>query len=288
MTFTQSNISAELAPYSQYLTFNLHSDVEIQHAKLALLEVDCSKIVIGIGTHLLTRLNIQIEGMREMPIFELNGQQLPNTEHDLWCWICGEDPGEVHHLTRQLLKTFETIYSLTTMQTAFKFDGGRDLTGYEDGTENPQDEEAQRVAFCQSDSAIINNSSFVAVQKWQHDFAKFDTYSPEQQDDMIGRHRVSNIEFDSAPDNAHVKLTAQESFEPEAFVLRRSMPWVNGLDSGLMFVAFACSFTPFEAQFNRMIGKEDGLTDQLFNFTQPIDGAYYWCPALDGKRLYLG
>lgn len=46
----------------------------------------------------------------------------------------------------------------------------------------------------------------------------------QQQDHTIGRERDSNEEIDDAPESAHVKRTTQESFEPEAFVLRRSMP----------------------------------------------------------------
>jgi putative iron-dependent peroxidase len=44
-------------------------------------------------------------------------------------------------------------------------------------------------------------------------------------------------EIADAPPSAHVKRTAQESFDPEAFVLRRSMPWTDGMRSGLNFVA---------------------------------------------------
>ena len=288
MTSFQSNICGELASHAQYLTFNLLSNVDGKRAKAALKNIDCGQIVIGLGTRLLAQLDFTIDTMKDMPSFDLNGQSLPTQAHDLWCWVSAEDIGNVHHLTRQLIKALDPVFTLTTIQMAFKYDGGRDLTGYEDGTENPEGDDALKTAFRQSDSMIVNQSSFVAVQKWQHDFTKFDSYSSEQQDDMIGRYRVSNEEFDAAPSDAHVKRTAQESFEPEAYVLRRSMPWVNGLDSGLMFVVFASSFAPFEAQFNRMIGREDGLTDQLFKFTQPIDGAYYWCPSLDANRLYLG
>jgi len=38
---------------------------------------------------------------------------------------------------------------------------------------------------------------------------------------MFGRRRDDNEEIADAPPSAHVKRTAQESFEPEAFVLRR-------------------------------------------------------------------
>jgi putative iron-dependent peroxidase len=109
----------------------------------------------------------------------------------------------------------------------------------------------------------------------------------EQQDLSIGRHRVGNAEIDDAPRSAHVKRTAQESFTPAAFVLRRSMPWANGLEAGLQFVAFGHSLDAFEALLRRMTGGEDGITDALFGFTRPVTGAYYWCPPASDGRLDL-
>jgi len=65
------------------------------------------------------------------------------------------------------------------------------------------------------------------------------------------------------------------------------MPWADGNEGGLMFVAFGHSFAAFEAQLNRMVGNEDGIVDALFNFTQPVSGAYFWCPAMKDGRLDL-
>jgi putative iron-dependent peroxidase len=76
-------------------------------------------------------------------------------------------------------------------------------------------------------------------------------------------------EMDDAPVSAHVKRTAQESFSPEAFVVRRSMPWSSGRAAGLMFVAFGSSVDAFEAQLRRMVGLEDGMTDALFRHVAP-------------------
>ena len=106
--------------------------------------------------------------------------------------------------------------------------------------------------------------------------------SPAAQDDAIGRHRESNEDFD-APSSAHVKRTAQESFDPEAFVVRRSMPWSDATGSGLVFVAHGRTFDAFEAQMNNMVGVNDGIVDGLFQFTSPLTGAYYWCPPIDGN-----
>jgi porphyrinogen peroxidase len=99
--------------------------------------------------------------------------------------------------------------------------------------------------------------------------------------------RSDNEEIVEAPASAHVKRSAQESFEPEAFILRRSMPWAEGARVGLNFVAFGKSFDAFEAQLKRMAGAEDGITDAVFQYTRPVNGSYFWCPPLQSGRLDL-
>lgn len=158
---------------------------------------------------------------------------------------------------------------------------GRDLSGYEDGTENPEGEEAVAAAIA------ADGSSLVAVQRWEHNFNRFEAMQPEERDHCIGRRRSDNEELDDAPESAHVKRTAQESFDPEAFVVRRSMPWADASAAGLMFVAFGHSLDAFEAQMRRMVGLDDGIVDALFRFTRPLSGAYFWCPPIKGGKLQL-
>jgi porphyrinogen peroxidase len=133
----------------------------------------------------------------------------------------------------------------------------------------------------------LAGSSYVAVMPWEHNFTKFDAMSDKSRNHALGRDLVSNAELDDAPRSAHVKRTAQESFAPEAFSLRRSMPWAEANRAGLMFVAFGCSFDAFEAQLNRMCGAEDGIVDGLFSFTRPLGGGYYWCPPVINAKTHL-
>ena len=164
---------------------------------------------------------------------------------------------------------------------------GLDLTGYEDGTENPVDDGAVAAAFVQGGAPGIAGSSFVAVQQWVHDLRVFSSFPPSEQDHIIGRRKSDNEEIDDAPSSAHTKRTEQESFEPEAFVLRRSMPFASPSDEGLMFVAFGKSFDAFESQLKRMVGLEDGITDALFRFSRATTGGYYWCPPVRNRHLDL-
>ena len=133
----------------------------------------------------------------------------------------------------------------------------------------------------------LDGSSFVAVQQWQHQFATFNAMNQTQKDHTIGRRLSDNEELEDAPESAHVKRTAQEDFSPEAFILRRAMPWSLNMDAGLYFVAFGHSFAAFEALLTRMVGAEDGMIDGLFSISTPISGAYFWCPPMKNGKLNL-
>jgi putative iron-dependent peroxidase len=181
----------------------------------------------------------------------------------------------------------EDSFELQGVIDAFQYGPSLDLTGYEDGTENPQDDEAVAAGIVRGGGAGMDGSSFVAVQQWVHDLNCFGSMSQTEQDHIIGRRKSDNEELDDAPESAHVKRTAQESFQPEAFILRRSMPWADANREGLVFVSFGKSFDAFEALLTHMVGSDDGIIDGLFKFTRPISGSYYWCPPMTDGRLDL-
>lgn len=288
MNTTQAGILAEETKLARYLTFTIDDQENVQTALKTLANtVDTETTVVGLGESLVSLLDKQVSGLHTLPAQTSQGIELPSTPAALWCWLRGNDRGELFHRSREIEALLAPAFILNDAVDSFQYDANRDLSGYEDGTENPTGEEAVEAAIVQGMGKGLNGSSFVAVQQWLHDFENFHAMSTNEQDDAIGRHISDNEEFDEAPESAHVKRAAQESFDPEAFILRRSMPWVEGMDGGLIFVAFGKSFDAFEAILNRMLGKEDGIVDGLFEFTKPISGAYFWCPPVKGGRLDL-
>lgn len=288
MSHTQPGILAEETRLARYLVFSIDSEDEVESALQILANnIDPENTVVGIGESLVSLLGKEITGLHTLQASSSHGVELPSTPAALWCWLRGNDRGELFHRSRQVEELLAPAFILTDALDSFQYDANRDLSGYEDGTENPKGEEAIAAATVQGQGAGMDGSSFVAVQQWLHDLDTFSAMSPEQQDDTFGRHISDNEEFDEAPESAHVKRTSQESFEPEAFILRRSMPWAEGMDGGLVFVAFGKSFDAFEAILNRMLGNEDGIIDGLFSFTRPISGAYFWCPPVKGGQLDL-
>lgn len=284
----QSAILSPIPKIARYLFFTIAPGTELQPAMKSLVErVDGNEIAVGLGQSLVSALGGNIAGLKTFPCYTGPGIDVPSTPAALWCWLRGDDRGELVQRTRALCDALAPGLCLAQTIDAFTYRAGRDLSGYEDGTENPQGDEAIDVALVPAEDTELAGSSFVAVQQWLHDLDRLDAIAPGQQDLIIGRRKSDNSEIEDAPLSAHVKRTAQESFDPPAFVVRRSMPWADAHRAGFVFVAFGKSLDAFEAQLHRMVGADDGIVDGLFEFTRPISGAYFWCPPMSDGRLDL-
>lgn len=230
-------------------------------------------------------------GLRSFPQLDAVVEN-PATQHALWLWLRGAERGELFLRAQALQQALAPALRLVDSVDGFLHRGGHDLTGYEDGTENPVDADAVAAAIVPGDIPGLSGSSFAAFQLWKHDLGYFKSLPQAEQDNIIGRRLSDNEELDDAPESAHVKRTAQESFAPEAFVVRRSVAWTDERGAGLAFVALGFSLDAFEVQLRRMSGLEDGVVDGLYRFSRPLSGGYYWCPPLGEQgadlRLLLG
>lgn len=288
MNNTQQGILEESNITSRYLSFSISSVSHISSCLEELIStIETDSTVVGVGLSLASVLGVEIPGLKTLKAQSINGIDVVSTPSALWCWLRGTDSGELFHRSLKIESILSPAFILNDVVDAFQYDENRDLSGYIDGTENPTGEDANKVAVVADAGEGLDGGSYVAVQQWIHDFDVLDDMSISHKDDAIGRHIADNEEFDSAPDSAHVKRSAQESFTPEAFMLRRSMPWIDGMSGGLEFVAFAQSFDAFEAILSRMVGADDSVIDGIFSFTKPINGAYYWCPPVKNGKLDL-
>lgn len=295
----QAGILAPVPPAGRYVWFDLAPAATAAQLRDGLRRladwaapVDSKALVIGIGATCVRALGAEVPGLHDLAAISQPGIEVPATPAALCCWLRGRDRGDLLHLSRQLAQAVAPAFEVRRVLDGFRHGRGpnghgRDLTGYEDGTENPTGREARTAALVRGEGEGLDGASFLALQVWTHDLDAFDAMPAQAQDGMIGRRRSDNEELDDAPASAHVKRTAQESFSPEAFVLRRSMPWAEDGQSGLVFVAFGRSLDAFEAQLRRMTGLEDGITDALFQMTRPVTSASFWCPPLQAGRLDL-
>lgn len=288
MTLSQPGILAPVPHHCRYLEFGLSPGADAAAVLKNLQSWDIDETtVIGFGPALVQTLGQSIEPLRSFPAMTGPGCEVPSTQSDLWCWLRGDDRGVLLHKSRTFRNIVAPAFRCDRIIDGFMYDESRDLSGYIDGTENPDGDAAVDAAIAQGLGPALDGSSFVAVQQWVHDLDHFLAKTESERDNTIGRRIADNEEFDEAPESAHVKRSAQESFDPEAFMVRRSMPWTDGAREGLVFVAFGKSFDAFEAVLRRMTGQDDNIVDGLFSFTHPVTGSYFWCPPVKDGALNL-
>ena len=282
---SQPGILAPCLPVGRSIAYRVATGADPRPALVRLaagLHTECA--VVGLAAPLVRLLGGNVPGLKVFPAMGGPGTIVPSTQQALWIMLRGADRSAIFDRSWTLTECLGAEFALTDVRDTFVYAGGHDLTGYEDGTANPKDDDAVAAAILASGPPGLAGSSFVAVQRWVHDLKHFHGHLPAECDAMIGRRRDTNEEIADAPPSAHVKMSAQESYEPPAFMLRRSMPWVDDLSQGLEFIAYGNSFDAYERVMRRMAGLDGDLTDALFKFSRPVTGGYYWCPPIaDGK-----
>lgn len=288
MNLVQKGILAPVPKKARYLLFTIAPGKNPAGALRNLCKLaDGGKTVVGLGQSLVRALGQEIPRLEVFPPYAGAGFDVPSTPAALWCWLRGDDRGELVHRARAIVQSVAPVLQLQHTIDGFRYKSGFDLSGYEDGTENPKGIAAVKAAVVAGQGSGLDGGTFVAVQQWVHNLDMFEALSVKEQDHTFGRRKRDNKELAQAPASAHVKRTAQEGFEPPAFLVRRSMPWADQRQAGLIFVAFGKSFAAFDAQMRRMVGADDGIVDSLFTFTRPISGSYFWCPPMKNRRLDL-
>ena len=246
-------------------------------------------LIVGLGARLMQGADAAI-GYKAYDASHHLSPPVPENQADLALWLCGEDRGELLHLSHSVIDALCAQFSVVEATHSFTFRRqntasgaiAHDLSGFEDGTENPSGENAWRTALIQSPTAHLNGGSLWTLQRWQHDFKWLSRATVETKEQIIGRSPKDNQEFPNNLPCAHILRTEQESFSPAAHMLRRSMPWCDDqLNAGLVFSCFAHSLYPFEVQLGRMRGCEDGIQDGVFQFSRILETNYFWCPPID-------
>ncbi len=280
----QPAILAPVPPAARFVTFGLSPGTDPSTALVSLASWQRDpNVVVGFGAPLVAQ-NGPIEGLRAFPG---DLALFPRTQEALWAVFTHAERGVAFDAGRAFAAMLGDALRVVEEVDGFGYRSGRDLSGFEDGTENPKDDLAVAAAIVDGRGPGLDGSSFVAVQRWIHDLLAAQAMSQATRESIVGRRLDDNEEIADAPLSAHVKRTAQESFDPPSFVLRRSMPYGGIAEHGLYFVAYGESLDRFERQLRRMAGRDDGIVDGLMAFTRAVTGGYYFCPPIRGDKLDL-
>ncbi|MFT3987016.1 Dyp-type peroxidase [Aestuariivirga sp.] len=165
----------------------------------------------------------------------------------------------------------------------FKFFDDRDLIGFVDGTENPAGQAAADATLVGDEDSGFSGGSYVIVQKYLHDLARWNKVAVEEQENIVGRHKLSDIE---QPDSqkkpyAHNVLTSIEENGQPLQILRDNMPFgeVGKGEFGTYFIGYARTPHRIERMLENMfIGNPPGTYDRLLDFSRAVTGTLFFAP----------
>ncbi len=246
-------------------------------------------VVVGLGADLCRRIlptSLPTDMTSFTPIVGTTKPDpltMPADQHDLWIWLHSGGPDGMFDLARGAADRLAGLAVVATEQASFTYRASRDMTGFEDGTENPPIDDAAAVATVPAGQPG-ESGSIVLVQRWEHDLAGFDLLSREDQCQVFGRDKDTSAEIpdDVRSPRAHIsRVVIDDDDGEELEVFRRSTAFGGVLEHGLMFVAFSADLNRLRRMLGRMVGDGDGLTDRLMDFSRSTGGAFYVAPPLE-------
>jgi putative iron-dependent peroxidase len=169
----------------------------------------------------------------------------------------------------------------------FKYFDERDLMGFVDGTENPIGEPALLAVTVRDRDPEFAGGSYVIVQKYLHDLTAWNAISVEEQERVIGRTKLTDVELgdDVKPPDSHVALnTIVDEDGEQQQIVRDNMPFghVGAEEFGTYFIGYAASPAVTEQMLSNMfIGRPAGNTDRILDFSTALTGSLFFVPTAD-------
>jgi deferrochelatase/peroxidase EfeB len=209
----------------------------------------------------------------DLPAFPFDQLITQKTGGDLTIQACADDPQVAFHAVRELLRMAEGVATIRWTQVGFNETPAssgtpRNLQGFKDGTINPSGSQLEQFVWAGSESPRwMRRGTYLVVRRIHIAIEDWDTRSLGEQEQVIGRHKVSgaplgeSAEFDAldleARDaqgnpliavNAHVRLASPQENGGQ-MILRRGYAYNDGVsaavgsapqtyDAGLLFFSY--------------------------------------------------
>jgi porphyrinogen peroxidase len=243
--------------------------------------------IVAIGSALWDRLSPASRPADLHPFEQIEGpvHAAPSTPGDLLFHLRAEREDMTFELERQLLGVIGDAARVVDETTGFRYFDARDLLGFVDGTANPTGAELPDAALIGADDdPDFAGGSYVVVQKYVHDMAGWAALSTEEQETIIGRTKIDNVEIDDddAPRKSHKTLaTIDDGAGGELAILRDNMPFgrPGAGEFGTYFIGYAARLWVIEKMLERMfVGEPPGAYDRLLDFSTAITGTTFFVP----------
>jgi putative iron-dependent peroxidase len=242
--------------------------------------------VTSIGSYAWDRLFSGPRPAELHPFIEVAGakHRAVSTRGDLLFHIRALQMDLCFELAGQIMNELAGAASVIDEVHGFKYFEMRDLLGFVDGTENPTGPEAASATLVGAEDPEFTGGSYVIVQKYLHDLTAWNSLTVEEQELVIGRTKLQDIELhdDVKPSNSHLALNVIEDEDGnELQILRDNMPFgtIGTQEFGTYYIGYAKSPAITELMLRRMfIGEPEGNYDRILDFSTAVTGSLFFAP----------
>ena len=208
----------------------------------------------------------------------------PSTPGDIFFHIRAQRMDLSFELASQITVRLGTAVRSEDEVHGFRYFDSRSLVGFVDGTENPAGQAAVDATLIGDEDPAFAAGSYVVVQKYLHDLAGWNALQTEEQEGIIGRTKLTDIELDDSakPAYAHNALTKMVQDGKEIKILRDNMPFgqAGQGESGTYFIGYSRSPRTTEQMLQNMfVGKPPGNYDRLLDFSRAVTGGLFFAPS---------
>jgi putative iron-dependent peroxidase len=245
-------------------------------------------VCILFGPTLLKDLTTDIpDDFQPYPGYESpDGKVAKATQEELLLWVHSDEKDLCWETQFNFRNAVAGHMNVARETPTFIYRNSLDLTGFIDGTGNPQPED-------QHDRAIIPDGrpgaggSFCVAQRWVHDLAYFNSLSLPDQENLFGRTKPDSTKLAvQVPTShlSHVELregkTADESTPKRGEMVRRSTPYAfHDGTVGLYFMGFCREQAPLRERMEAIYGNNGHQRDALTDYSTPASGSFYFAPS---------
>ena len=242
---------------------------------------------VGIGSDAWDRLRRDKRPRQLRRFTEIRGpvHTAVATPGDLLFHVRSERADMCFELERLILDALGDAVSVADEVQGFRYFDARDLLGFVDGTENPTGAALALSSLIQhSDEPDFAGGSYVVVQKYLHKMTEWHGLQTADQEGIIGRTKLDNVELDDEGGRKSHKTLATivDAAGNEHDILRDNMPFgrPGQAEFGTYFIGYARNLWVIEKMLSNMfMGVPEGQYDRILDFSSATTGTTFFVPS---------
>ncbi len=249
-------------------------------------------LVLGFGPTLLKDLTSDVpndfQPFETVKSVDGSGREAKGTQEELLVWMNSPRKDQIWKAQWDARQALTGHMKVARETMTFIYGNSLDMTGFIDGTGNPEAERDVEVAIVPNGQPGAGGS-FILAQRWVHDLVGWNKQSVQEQEGVFGRTKPDSTRLAVQPAHshlAHVELrqgaTGDATKPKREEISRRSTPYAfHDGTVGLYFMAFCKAQAPFRERLRAMYGADGQVRDKLTDYSNPVSGSFYFAPSVE-------